>query len=49
MLSWLASDARRSHLHVQGTIFRDGFTGFKGEARDGGGGFGWNAFEWELK
>jgi peptide/nickel transport system substrate-binding protein len=34
--------------HVQGTIFRDGFTGFKGEARDGGGGFAWNAYEWDL-
>ena len=35
--------------HVQGTIFREGFTGFKGEARDGGGGFAWNAAEWDIK
>jgi len=35
--------------HVQGTIFREGVTGFKGEARDGGGGFGWNSNEWDLR
>ncbi len=35
--------------HVQGTIFREGFTGLKGEARDGGGGFAFNAHEWDIR
>lgn len=35
--------------HVQGTIFREGFTGLKGEARDGGGGFAFNAHEWDVR
>lgn len=35
--------------HVQGTIFREGFSGLKGEARDGGGGFAFNAHEWDIR
>ena len=35
--------------HVQGTIFREGFSGLKGEARDGGGGFAFNAQEWDIR
>jgi hypothetical protein len=35
--------------HVQGTVFREGFSGLKGEARDGGGGFAWNAHEWDVR
>jgi hypothetical protein len=34
--------------HIQGTIFREGFSGFTGEARDGGGGFAWNAHQWDV-
>lgn len=34
--------------HVQGTIFREGFTGFIGFAQDGGGGEAWNVLDWDV-
>lgn len=35
--------------HVQGDVFREGFTGFMGYSQDGGGGEGWNVLDWDLR
>lgn len=36
------------YYHLSGSAFREGFTGFKGYARDGGGGSAWNVEEWDI-